>query len=75
MKKMTAKEFWEVLQEHCKMHKDVWGYEGILNKIIQSYWKDADFARKHGNNLSAHIYEERADRLYNYLNSIGYYDR
>lgn len=70
---MTANEFKKVLT-NSNIDFSVWGYEGILN-IVSSYCSKMETEyRKKGENAMADLYKDKADKTYEYLESIGYYN-
>lgn len=70
-KKMTQKEFFEVLkQADCS----VFDYEMVLNALASHFYSTAFADRQQGYLASARKYIERADYLFNYLESRGFYE-
>lgn len=73
MEKMKAKEFKESLNKAC-FNMDVYGYEGILNLLINKLYADARELELHNNNRAANYARKRGDILYNILEARGYYN-
>ena len=73
MKKITAKEFKEILAK-ADLDFEVFGYEGILNMISQACQVQADTAKSHGVDLCAAGWKRSADEIYYTLKEKGYYE-
>lgn len=69
------KKFWEIL-EKSGYHKSIWGYEGIINMLIQfEYNEMRRFKEKDGFECIVEDSRNRAESMYDELNTLGYYDR
>lgn len=73
MKKMTAKEFKQVLTD-AGMNFEIWGWEGILNIISIHEDRNSNEMREKGLMAGADGCHRRADSIYNVLKARGYYD-
>lgn len=70
---MTNKEFKKILKD-AGMDFNVYGYEGILNKLsILSDYKRKEY-EKNGNELLAKLEYDSAEAIYEALKNRGYYD-
>ena len=70
---MTAKEFEKVLT-NCGIDFSIWGYEGIIN-IVSTYCSmEAKEYEKKNKKALVELYNDRAHKTYEYLESIGYYN-
>ena len=81
MKKMTAKEFKEILTD-AGMDFSIWGYEGIINVLSLYYRHESqrymdEYLETHDRGAKAcmTIEYEKADRMYKALEERGYYNR
>ena len=73
MRKMTAKEFKEALN-NAGVSFDVFGFEGILNTLSIAYAKDSEEYSIKGLKAAAAVTYEQSKKLYYILNERGYYD-
>lgn len=67
-KKMTMKQFKELV------NFDTYGWEGIVNQIIICERACAKQSRELGCNVAAEKIERQADKKYEALKALGYYD-
>lgn len=74
MKKMTNKEFKEVLKK-ADVDFETFGYEGILNMLSIFFDRESAYAMKQGCELVARHERERADIIFDELNNRNYYER
>ena len=72
MKKMTAKEFKEILNE-ANIDFETFGYEGILNLLSIAKHYQAEEYKQLGQKEMANWAREDSDTIYNALNARGYY--
>lgn len=70
-KKMTLKEFKEVLKE-AEIDLDIWGYEGILNIISGYYMHEVKEEKSMG--INPKFTERKAYAIYDILTERGFYD-
>lgn len=73
MKKMTDKEFKQILED-AGMSFEVLGYEGVLNEISGRYRELANEFESRGCASVALKFRETADNIYNALDARGFYD-
>lgn len=72
MKKMTAKEFKEILDK-ANIGFETFGYEGILNLISIAKNYQAKEYEQLGQKEMANWAQEDSDTIYNALDARGYY--
>lgn len=66
---MGEKKFWQVL-ESVGVGRDSHGYEGVLNLISIAYDSMSEHAV-----YTKDMDKEKSDKIYDYLNEMGYYKR
>lgn len=71
-KKVTLKEFKEVMNKHYPL--DIFGYEGWLNIVLKQSIFDMDEADKFNCPATKKAAQERWDDIYGFLKEKGYYD-
>ena len=73
-KKMTKKEFTEVL-ESSGMYFENWGYEGILIIMCIAYKHLAEESERIGCYNCAEHERKRKEQVYEYLRERGYFEQ
>lgn len=73
MKKMTNKEFKQILED-AGMSFEVLGYEGVLNEMSGRYRELANDLESRGCTSVALRFRATADGIYNALDARGFYD-
>ena len=71
-KKLTKKEFFEILREAGEIGDD---FEAILNSIACYCWFKYHTYENEGKTNYAKIYKDEAKTIHNALEKRGYYDK
>ena len=71
-KEMSVDEFWNILEKTAHYNRDVWGLDGILNLLVDYFNLKADQA-KEMHRPASEVYEKYASRLFDALDSRGYF--